>query len=103
MLEQGESVEFWRDWKAEIIPSPWEPDEYFEEMALEQQTEAKRLRALACQGTIHLAGGFDPAYVNDAQGTKKIEDCRCRHSQNNRLTPPPSTATRGMEQDAHGQ
>jgi len=78
MLEQGESVEFWRGWKAEILP-PWEPDEYFEEMALEQQAEAKRLRALAieygvqneelaqalklnreylraCQGTIHLAG-----------------------------------------------
>jgi hypothetical protein len=97
MLERGESVEFWRDWKAEIIPSPWEPDEHFEEMALEQQAETKRLRALAiengaqkeelvlalkltrenlraCQGTIHLAGSFDPAYVNDAQAAMKIAD-----------------------------
>ena len=126
MIEQGESVEFWRDWKAEIILSPWETGEYFEEMALEQQAEAKRLRALAieygvqneelvqalkltrenfraCQGTIHLAGGFDPAYANDAQRAMKIADCRCRHSQSNRLTPPPSATTRGMEQDAHGQ
>ena len=126
MLEQGESAEFWRDWKAEIIPSPWETGEYFEEMALEQQAEAKRLRALAieygvqneelvqalkltrenlraCQGTIHLAGGFDPAYANDAQRAMKIADCRCRHSQSNRLTPLPSATRRSMEQDAHGQ
>ncbi|MEB0076104.1 hypothetical protein QN386_01960 [Pseudomonas sp. CCI3.2] len=28
----------------------------------------------ACQGTIHLAGGFDPAYVDDAQAAMKIAD-----------------------------
>lgn len=28
----------------------------------------------ACQATIHLAGGFDPAYVNDAQAAMKIAD-----------------------------
>lgn len=28
----------------------------------------------ACQATIHLRGGFDPAYVNDAQAAMKIAD-----------------------------
>jgi hypothetical protein len=28
----------------------------------------------ACQATIHLAGGFDPAYVNDAQEAMAIAD-----------------------------
>lgn len=28
----------------------------------------------ACQATIHLCGGFDPAYVNDAQAAMKIAD-----------------------------
>ncbi|VVN75476.1 hypothetical protein [Pseudomonas fluorescens] len=28
----------------------------------------------ACQGTIHLAGGFDPAYVNEALAAMKIAD-----------------------------
>jgi len=28
----------------------------------------------ACQGTIHLAGGFDPAYVEDAQAAMAVAD-----------------------------
>ncbi|MGE6387326.1 hypothetical protein ACQKEN_16880 [Pseudomonas sp. NPDC078416] len=28
----------------------------------------------ACQATIHYAGGFDPAYVNDAQAAMKVAD-----------------------------
>ena len=28
----------------------------------------------ACQATIHLCGGFDPAYVNDAQDAMKVAD-----------------------------
>ena len=28
----------------------------------------------ACQATIHLCGGFDPAYVNDAQTAMKVAD-----------------------------
>ncbi|MFP3924606.1 hypothetical protein [Pseudomonas sp. W5-36] len=28
----------------------------------------------ACQATIHYAGGFDPAYVNDAQEAMKVAD-----------------------------
>lgn len=28
----------------------------------------------ACQATIHLCGGFDLAYVNDAQAAMKIAD-----------------------------
>lgn len=46
-IARGESVEFWREWRAEVIPSPWEPDEHFEVMALEQQDDAKSLRAMA--------------------------------------------------------
>lgn len=28
----------------------------------------------ACQATIHLCGGFDPAYLNDAQAAMKVAD-----------------------------
>lgn len=28
----------------------------------------------ACQATIHLCGGFDPAYVRDAQAAMKVAD-----------------------------
>ena len=28
----------------------------------------------ACQATIHLCGGFDPAYVNDAQAAMRVAD-----------------------------
>jgi hypothetical protein len=38
--------------------------------ALKQTRENLR----ACQGTIHLAGGFDPAYVNNAQAAMRIAD-----------------------------
>jgi hypothetical protein len=38
--------------------------------ALKQTRENLR----ACQATIHLCGGFDPAYVNDAQAAMKIAD-----------------------------
>lgn len=46
-IARGESVEFWHEWQAEVVPSPWEPAEHFEEMALEQQEDAKSLRAMA--------------------------------------------------------
>lgn len=34
-IARGESVEMWRDWVANVIPSPWEPAEHFEIMAEE--------------------------------------------------------------------
>ena len=36
------------------------------------KNEGENLRA--CQATIHLCGGFDPAYVNDAQAAMKVAD-----------------------------
>lgn len=33
-----------------------------------------RVNLRACQATIHLCGGFDPAYVNDAQAAMKVAD-----------------------------
>ncbi|WP_339500159.1 hypothetical protein [Pseudomonas silesiensis] len=49
-----------------------------EERALcEELVEALKLtreNLRACQATIHLCGGFDPAYVNDAQAAMKIAD-----------------------------
>ncbi|RYG57950.1 MAG: hypothetical protein EON56_01155 [Alphaproteobacteria bacterium] len=43
----------------------------------EELTEALKLNRenlRACQATIHYAGGFDPAYVNDAQAAMKVAD-----------------------------
>lgn len=45
--------------------------------AREQLTAALKLNRenlRACQATIHLCGGFDPAYVNDAQAAMKVAD-----------------------------
>ena len=43
-----------------------------EEMVAALKLNRENLRA--CQATIHLAGYFDPAYVNDAQAAMKIAD-----------------------------
>nr|WP_305729532.1 hypothetical protein [Pseudomonas yamanorum] len=43
-----------------------------EELVVALKITRENLRA--CQGTIHLAGGFDPAYVEDAQAAMKIAD-----------------------------
>ncbi|MDZ5601693.1 hypothetical protein SJI00_02730 [Pseudomonas sp. RP23018S] len=43
----------------------------------EERVQALRLARKeldACQRAIHYAGGFDPAYVNDAQGALKVAD-----------------------------
>jgi hypothetical protein len=32
-----------------------------------------RENSRSCQATIHLCGGFDPAYVNKAQATMKVK------------------------------
>uniref|UniRef100_A0AAU6W316 Uncharacterized protein n=4 Tax=unclassified bacterial viruses TaxID=12333 RepID=A0AAU6W316_9VIRU len=96
-IARGESVEMWTDWVTNVIPSPWEPAEHFEIMAEEWMDDADSVRqhaikltadqdvlvsALkltreslrACQATIHLCGGFDPAYVNNAQAAMKVAD-----------------------------
>lgn len=36
--------------------------------------ELNRENLRACQATIHLRGGFDPAYVDDAQAAMKVAD-----------------------------
>jgi hypothetical protein len=43
-----------------------------EELTAALKLTRENLRA--CQATIHLAGGFDPAYVDDAQAAMKIAD-----------------------------
>lgn len=43
-----------------------------EELVFALKLTRENLRA--CQATIHLCGGFDPAYVNDAQAAMKIAD-----------------------------
>lgn len=43
-----------------------------EELVAALKLTRENLRA--CQATIHLCGGFDPAYVNDAQAAMKIAD-----------------------------
>ncbi|MDD1977159.1 hypothetical protein [Pseudomonas tussilaginis] len=42
-IAKGECVEMWGDWAANVIPSPWEPDEHFEIMAEEWQTNHQEL------------------------------------------------------------
>lgn len=49
-----------------------EERELHEELVDALKLTRENLRA--CQATIHLAGYFDPAYVNDAQATMKIAD-----------------------------
>lgn len=43
-----------------------------EELVAALKLNRENLRA--CQATIHLCGGFDPAYVNDAQVAMKVAD-----------------------------
>ena len=43
-----------------------------EELIAALKLNRENLRA--CQATIHLCGGFDPAYVNDAQAAMKVAD-----------------------------
>lgn len=43
-----------------------------EELIAALKLNRENLRA--CQETIHLCGGFDPAYVNDAQAAMKVAD-----------------------------
>ncbi|MFK3794792.1 hypothetical protein [Pseudomonas sp. NPDC088444] len=42
--------------------------------ALTAALKLTRENLRACQATIHLHGGFDPAYVNDAQAAMKVAD-----------------------------
>lgn len=49
-----------------------EERELHEELVAALKITRENLRA--CQATIHLAGGFDPAYVNDAQAAMRIAD-----------------------------
>lgn len=49
-----------------------EERELHEELVAALKLTRENLRA--CQATIHLAGGFDPAYVNDAQAAMKVAD-----------------------------
>jgi hypothetical protein len=42
--------------------------------ALTAALKLNRENLHACQATIHLCGGFDPAYVNDAQAAMKVAD-----------------------------
>ncbi len=54
----------------------WEMGRAEGEMRGELTTALKlnRENLRACQATIHYAGGFDPAYVNDAQAAMKVAD-----------------------------
>lgn len=80
-IARGESVEFWHEWRAEVIPSPWEPDEHFEVMALEQQDDAKSLRAMAVDSAAEieaLKAEVAAAVANNADVAKFIkivDDC----------------------------
>lgn len=49
-----------------------EERELHEELVAALKITRENLRA--CQATIHLCGGFDPAYVNNAQAAMKVAD-----------------------------
>ena len=49
-----------------------EERELHEDLVTALKLTRENLRA--CQATIHLCGGFDPAYVNDAQAAMKVAD-----------------------------
>jgi hypothetical protein len=42
--------------------------------ALVAALKLNRENLRSCQATIHLCGGFDPTYVNDAQAAMKVAD-----------------------------
>lgn len=46
MIDAGENMEYWQDWRAVIIPSPFEPAEHFELLAGEALDEEARIRKL---------------------------------------------------------
>lgn len=81
MIARGENVEFWPEWRAEVVPSLYEPAEHFEEMALEQQEDAKSLRAMAVDSAAEieaLKAEVAAAVANNADVAKFIkivEDC----------------------------
>ena len=81
MIARGENVEFWPEWRAEVVPSPYEPAEHFEEMALEQQEDAKSLRAMAVDSAAEieaLKAEVAAAVANNADVAKFIkivDDC----------------------------
>ncbi|TDV54427.1 hypothetical protein EC919_104163 [Pseudomonas graminis] len=58
------ATRFWEIGRAE--------GEMREELTAALKMNRENLRA--CQATIHYAGGFDPAYVNDAQAAMKVAD-----------------------------
>lgn len=80
-IARGESVEFWHEWRAEVVLSPWEPAEHFEEMALEQQEDAENLRAMAVDSAAEieaLKAEVAAAVANNADVAKFIkivDDC----------------------------
>lgn len=39
------TLKYWCDWVVNIVPSPWEPDEHFQELARQTLDEDKRVRA----------------------------------------------------------
>lgn len=43
-------------------------------LGLDGENIYKRLLCDACQRVIHYAGGFDPAYISDAQAALKVAD-----------------------------
>lgn len=45
LIAKGESVECWSDWRAEVIPSPYEPVEHFELMAEEWEDNYESLHS----------------------------------------------------------
>lgn len=45
LIAKGESVECWTDWRAEVIPSPYEPAEHFELMAEEWKDNYESLHS----------------------------------------------------------
>jgi hypothetical protein len=57
-----------------------------EELVTALKLTRENLRA--CQATIHLCGGFDPAYVTEAQAAMKIADAALAKATHNHLLPP---------------
>ncbi|GLX87864.1 hypothetical protein Pfra02_04330 [Pseudomonas fragi] len=80
MIARGESVEFWHEWRAEVIPSPWVPDEHFEEMALEQQDDATSLRAMAVDSAAEieaLKAEVAQLRQHNAESTEALQKPKC--------------------------
>lgn len=83
-IDDGDSMEEWEDWKAEIIPSPFEPADHFEILAgetLDKEAHIRKLwakcdddRSKLLASLVQLIGNLDMAGVTDIPAIQAAQE-----------------------------